>query len=216
MQSFQPGDVFYDRDPVTQLYYMYKVIRSEENGKLFVAAWWPDPDCPATENRAVFSIRTDCEELDRAILKDPVLLLNEPVTSRETEAYDNFIRIRDGLRKRVQEPAFLMEQAQQRIAEESWEEAAYLLTLAAPFAKYDADLFAQRGRCYLQLARYSEAIADFEHSLDLRPDHPETLYHCALASYRYRKFEKTREKLERLLALEPENDAARELLNLLP
>ena len=212
MLSLRPGDVFYDCDQRTRLYYLFKVIRSGDAGKLFVAAWWPESDLPTVDNRAAFSVRTDCEELDPATLQEPIVIAHESVTTRETEAFDNFSRIRDGLRKRVQEPAFLLEQARQRMAENAWEEAADLFTLAAPFAKFDADLFYQRGCCYLQLECYSEAIADLEHSLDLRPDHPETLYQCALTAIRYRKPEKAREKLKRLIALEPGNDAARELL----
>jgi regulator of sirC expression with transglutaminase-like and TPR domain len=46
-----------------------------------------------------------------------------------------------------------------------------LFSLAAPYSKFDIELYEKRGLSYLQLGQYSDALADFDYYLIQDPNH---------------------------------------------
>ena len=45
-----------------------------------------------------------------------------------------------------------------------------MFSLAAPYSKYDIELYEKRGLSYLKLEQYSDALADFDYYLIHNPD----------------------------------------------
>ena len=201
MTLFQPGDLFYTVE--NGLFTLYKVLLKGENEVIYVRVFWPESSQPDAENVSSFDLRTSCESLDTAALSHPVFLRKEAVSSEELEGYTEFIRIREGIQSRSTALAAIMSQANEQLEAENWEAAIHLYTEAASFSKYSYEIFDKRGMCYLKTGDYSEAIADFEHSISLNGKGKDTLYNCGLAYYRSGKHLKAVEKLE---ALEPSDE----------
>ena len=49
-------------------------------------------------------------------------------------------------------------------------EAVRLFSLAAPYSKYDIELYEKRGLAYLELGQYMDALADFDYYLIHDPE----------------------------------------------
>lgn len=207
---FHPGDVFYECE--NHEYYLYKVLLKANEDGIYVSSYWPSAEEPTSSNRRTFDLRTACEYAETAQFTNPVFVCNEPVTAAEEEEYAVFRRIEEGKQNRANHFAELLQQADDLLANRRFEEALALYTECASFSKYYFPIFDKRGYCLLRLDRYSEAIADLEHSLSIFPEGKDTLLHCASAYYRQNHFQKAILKLETLLLLDPHKTDAQHLL----
>ena len=212
--AYHPGDVFYSVSPNDKgedLFVLNKVLLFAD-GELFVRAYWENETKPDPSNRSQFDLRTSCEPYQKQADGIDVFVLNEPVTEEELEDYQEFARIQQGIRSRVQHMEDLIRGSDELIAANDYAAALALLTEATSFSKFRFATFDKRGFCFLQLGHYSEAVADLEHSLSLFKEGKATLFHCAQAYERSGKSAKAIEKLEALLELEEDYPGAKELL----
>lgn len=208
--TFQPGEVFYTFE--NGLYSLYKVL-ADADETVYVRAYWPDITRPAADNLAAFDLRTSCELSSLGAFEKAFPLLNQEVTAEEIQDYQDFLYIRKGLESRSSALAELLQQAAEQLNAGNLEAAVHLYTEAASFSRNDHVIFDRRGYSFLQLERYGEAIADFEHSLSLLPGNRDTLFHCAEAYFYSGKHAKAVEKLKQLLALDDAHADAKELLD---
>jgi tetratricopeptide (TPR) repeat protein len=176
--EFPPGTVFYVA--AAGEYAVYKILRFEKEG-LFVRAYWPDLAIPTAESWRELDLRNACEAFDVAALEHAVVLTNEAVSDEDEKSYVEFQRIEEGIRRRAERMETLQKEAASLTEQGRLEEAVALYTEAASFSKYYFQTFAGRGYCYLKLGRYTEAIVDLEHALDIFPEGKETILHCAEA-----------------------------------
>lgn len=200
METFRSGDVFFQEENGD--YTVYKVIQPDEN-RLYVKVYWPVVIEPTAENRKSLDLRTACEAKQIADLQQVVFLTNEPVSAEELEEYANFIRIETGLKQRAENLVLILKRGEALLQEGKTEEALSQFTEATSYSKYDHRIFDYRGYCLLKLGRYSEAIADFEHSLTIQPDGKDTLFYCARAYHQTKQFEKASMKLAQLEKIDP-------------
>lgn len=199
METFRNGDVFFQQESAD--YSVYKVIQSGENSRLYVKAFWPIEVEPTAESWKLLDLRTACEAFQLNEQQHLVFLTNEPVSTEELEEYTNFKRIETGLKQRAENLAVILERGEMLLQEGKIEEALSLFTEATSYSKYDYRIFDQRGYCLLKLGRYSEAIADLEHSLTIQPEGKDTLFYCAEAYVQTKQFEKAQVKIQQLKAL---------------
>ncbi|MES2556835.1 MAG: tetratricopeptide repeat protein [Bacteroidota bacterium] len=199
METFRNGDVFFQQE--NGEYTVYKIVQLGENNRLYVKAFWPVDVVPTTENWKSFDLRTACESL-QVDNQQITILTNEPVSAEELEEYANFKRIESGLKQRAENLVVILERGEALLLEGKITEALSLFTEAASYSKYDYRIFDLRGYCLLKLGRYSEAIADLEHSLTIQPEGKDTLLNCAEAYSKTKQFEKAEAKIEQLKALE--------------
>jgi tetratricopeptide (TPR) repeat protein len=210
MTEYHPGDVFYGHE--NGEYNLYKVIRSGEDGYVLVRGFWISTIKPTSANWKTFELRNTCEALEISECDRPTFVTYESVTAEEEAGYEEFQRIAEGMRKRAEEFSVRLTQADSLMGENREEEALALYTEAASFAKNFFPIFDKRGMCFLLLNRFSEAIADFEHSLSIFPHGKETLYNCAKAYYRLGNHPKAIEKLEQLVRLDEGYEDAKTFL----
>lgn len=199
METFRNGDVFFQQESAD--YSVYKVIQLGENNRLYVKAFWPIDVEPTAENWKSLDLRTACEAFQFNEQQRLVFLTNELVSAEELEEQANFKRIETGLKQRAENLVVILERGTVLLQEGKIEDALSLFTEATSYSKYDYRIFDQRGYCLLQLGRYSEAIADLEHSLTIQPEGKDTLFYCAEAYVQTKQFEKAQVKMEQLKAL---------------
>ncbi|ASS50819.1 MAG: hypothetical protein A3D31_14815 [Candidatus Fluviicola riflensis] len=202
METFHSGDVFFLQE--NDDYIVYKAIQSVENNRLFVKVYWPTDSVPTAKNWKSLDLRTACEAIQLSDKQKITFLINETVSAEELEECANFKRIETGLKQRAENLVVILEHGEALLQEGKMEEALSLFTEAASYSKYDHRIFDLRGYCLLKLCRYSEAIADLEHSLTIRPEGKETLHYCAEAYSKTKQFEKAEAKMEQLKAIEDE------------
>jgi tetratricopeptide (TPR) repeat protein len=207
--EFLPGAIFYTHEDGE--FQLYKIIRFGEEG-LFVKAWWPNTVQPKADNLQNFELRNACEPFHVSGLEHATVLANEGVSEEDENGYQEFLRIQEGIDRRASEMVSIMEKADALMNAGDFEAAAHLYTEAASFSKYFFSLFDKRGYCYLKLNRFSEAIADLEHSLSIYADGLKTLYDCGTAHYHSGNHARAIECLEQLVKLDPEYEGAKELL----
>ncbi|MBI3239342.1 MAG: hypothetical protein HYZ43_10970 [Flavobacteriia bacterium] len=200
MKVFREGDVFFQLE--NGEFTVYKVVQLGENNRLFVQAYWPVDTEPTAENWQSLDLRTACESLQLHDEQQVVILTNESVSGEELEEYTNFKRIETGLKQRAENLVVLLDRGEVLLQEGKIKEALSVFTEATSYSKYDYRIFDKRGYCLLKLGRYSEAIADLEHSLTIQPEGKETLLHCAEAYDQTQQFEKSQLKMEQFRRLD--------------
>lgn len=210
MNEYRPGDVFYDHE--NGEYNLYKVIRRGESEIVYTRGFWSSTTQPTAANWKTFELRNACEALGYTGFERPTFVINEPVTVQDEEGYQEYLRIEEGIKKRAEGYVVLIKEADALMAEDRFGEALHLYTEAASFSKFYFPLFDKRGACYLKLSCFSEAAADFEHSLSIFKDGKETLYNCAKAYYHAGNYPKAAEKLEQLVALDEHYEDAKAFL----
>jgi len=177
-------------------YDLYKIIDLSEDGSVYVRAYWSTDVLPTVENWKQFELRTTCEVIQLNQLEQAVYLTHETVTSADSFARTEFLRIQQGLKRRAENLVTLLENADQLLKDGAFDLAIHAFTEAASYAKYNTTIFDKRGYCLLQVGRFSEAIADLEHSLTLVPNNPETVLHCSMAYAAIGETHKAKELLE--------------------
>ncbi|HEX4165306.1 MAG TPA: tetratricopeptide repeat protein, partial [Bryobacteraceae bacterium] len=79
------------------------------------------------------------------------------------------------------------------------------LSLAAKSAPTDPDVFFLRGKAYVALGRYNEALSALQRSIELRPLEPSPYYQLARVYQKLGRPEMAREQFERVKFLETSN-----------
>ena len=158
---------------------LYKILKHENANAYFARCYWPLVEEPTLQDWSHADLRTSCEVME--ITVPAIVLTNEIVSQEDEEAMTNFLRIRNGIESRKTFWKQLLSEAEAFIQQKNYAEAVVRCTECASFVKYEARVFQLRGHAYLQLERYTEAIADLEHALSIHPNHTETTYDCVLA-----------------------------------
>lgn len=166
---FQAGDFVYHADE-QGWFLLYKILGNEH--PFLVRCYWPSPEEPTLENLQRFDLRTSCEESD--IPAESIVLTNEVVSDEDQRAKDDFLRIKAGIESRKSQWRLLLSEAEEWVRQQRYDEVVRCCTECASFVKYEARVFQLRGHAYLQLERYSEAIADLQHALSIQPEHIES------------------------------------------
>ena len=177
-------------------YDLYKVIHLGDEHSVFVRAYWSTDVVPTVENWKQFDIRTTCEAMQQSQLEQAVAFTYETVNSEDELALSEFLRIQQGIKSRTENLTSILEKADQLLENESFDLAIHAYTEAASYSKYTSTIFDKRGYCLLKVGRFSEAIADLEHSLTLVPNNTETALHCSMAYAAIGETEKAKELLE--------------------
>lgn len=198
---FKQGDFVYHSDE-QGWFLLYKILGNEQ--PYLARCYWPTPEEPTLLNLLTFDVRTACEETE--IPLTALVLTNEAISSEDDLEVQNFLRIKTGLDTRKKQWKLLLSQAEEWVHQQRYEEAVVCCTECASFVKYEARVFQLRGHAYLQLERYSEAIADLEHALSIQPGQAETLFDCVFALIKKGKRSEAREKMEMLVAVKMDEE----------
>jgi len=213
MASFEAGDFFYDHENAS--YNLYKVLKVTE-GEPFIhlLAYWGSDVKPDTANLSSYELRNACESYGISGLENPVFVTNKPVTEDEMQSYQDWLKMIEGIQNKATQLAATLKEADRLVAGEQYEEAMHLYTEATSFSKFRFSTFDKRGFCFLKLGRFSEAIADLEHSLSLFKEGKDSLYYCAQAYYYSGNYPHAIAKLEQLIGLEENYGDARAFLEM--
>lgn len=159
------GSYFYFR--IDSLYYLFQLLEvSEEH--LLVQRFWSSTTIPSMEKLHQFDVKSACSELEEEATDFTVIGQTGITADQEKEIFQ-FLRIKAGKTAREREFLDLKKEALEAFEKEAYEEAVRLFSLAAPYSKYDIELYEKRGLSYLKLARYSDALADFDYYLIHNP-----------------------------------------------
>lgn len=156
-----PGSYFYFR--IDSLYYLFQLLEVNEN-QILVERFWSSTNVPSMEKLHQFDIKSACSELEEEE-HDFEVIGRKEITETQLKEIAQFLRIKAGKSAREVEFLSLKKEAMEAFKQEKYEEAVRLFSLAAPYSKYDMEIYEKRGLCYLKLAQYSNALADFDYYL---------------------------------------------------
>lgn len=155
------GTYFYFRKD--SLYYLFQLLETSPN-QILVQRFWSSTMVPSMEKLYQFDIKSTCSEFDEQF--DELLVIgNEAVTADQQLEIAQFLKIKAS--KIAREAGFmtLKKEAMEAFEKGQYQEAVRLFSLAAPYSKYDIELYEKRGLSYLKLEQYSDALADFDYYL---------------------------------------------------
>ena len=111
-----------------------------------------------------FDVKSACSEFDEQF-DELVEIGKEEITSEQQKEIIQFRKIKAS--KVAREAGFLTlkREALEAFEKGEYREAVRLFSLAAPYSKYDIELYEKRGLSYLKLEQYSDALADFDYYL---------------------------------------------------
>lgn len=111
-----------------------------------------------------FDVKSACSEFDEQF-DELVEIGREEITAEQQKEIIQFRKIKAS--KIAREAGFLTlkREALEAFEKGEYQEAIRLFSLAAPYSKYDIELYEKRGLSYLKLNQYSDALADFDYYL---------------------------------------------------
>lgn len=155
------GTYFYFRKD--SLYYLFQLLEITPN-HLLVQRFWSTTNIPTSDKLYQFDVKSACSEFDEEY-DELVVIGNEKITRTQEAEIDQFLKIKAS--KIARESGFLTlkREAINAFEKKEYQEAIRLFSLAAPYSKFDIELYEKRGLCYLKLGLYSDALADFDYYL---------------------------------------------------
>lgn len=160
------GTYFYFRKD--SLYYLFQLLEISPN-QVLVQVFWSTTNIPSMEKLHQFDVKSACSEFEESF-DELTEIGQEEITPEQKQEMAQFRKIKAG--KIAREAGFLTlkREAVEAFEKGEYQEAIRLFSLAAPYSKYDIELYEKRGLCYLELGQYSDALADFDYYLIQDPD----------------------------------------------
>jgi tetratricopeptide (TPR) repeat protein len=160
------GTYFYFRKD--SLYYLFQLLEISPN-QILVQTFWSTTNVPSMDKFYQFDVKSACSEFDEQF-DELVEIGREAITAEQQKEIDQFRKIKAS--KVAREAGFLTlkREALEAFEKGEYQEAIRLFSLAAPYSKYDIELYEKRGLSYLKLEQYSDALADFDYYLIHDPE----------------------------------------------
>ncbi len=160
------GTYFYFRKD--SLYYLFQLLEISPS-QVLVQGFWSTTNIPSIDKLHQFDIKSACSEFNEEF-DELILIGKEEITANQQEEITQFQKIKAS--KIARESGFLVlkKEALDAFEKGEYQEAIRLFSLAAPYSKYDIELYEKRGICYLKLGQYVDAIADFDYYLIQDPE----------------------------------------------
>lgn len=155
------GTYFYFRKD--SLYYLFQLLELSAN-QILVQNFWSTTNVPTMDKLHQFDVKSACSEFDEEF-DELIYLGNEAITENQRSEITQFLKIKTA--KIARESGFLTlkKEAIEAFEKKDYAEAVRLFSLAAPYSKYDIEIYEKRGLCYLKLGLYADALADFDYYL---------------------------------------------------
>ena len=160
------GTYFYFRKD--SLYYLFQLLEYTPS-QILVQGFWSTTNVPTMEKLHQFDIKSACSEFDEQF-DELVIIGKEEITANQQQEIAQFLKIKAG--KIARESGFLTlkREAIDAFEKGEYQEAIRLFSLAAPYSKYDIEVYEKRGIAYLKLEQYVDALADFDYYLIHDPE----------------------------------------------
>jgi tetratricopeptide (TPR) repeat protein len=161
VELFPIGTYFYFRRD--SLYYLFQLLEVSPN-QILVQTFWSTTNVPSMDKFYQFDVKSACSEFDEQF-DELVEIGKEEITAEQQKEIAQFRKIKAS--KVARESGFLTlkREALEAFEKGEYQEAVRLFSLAAPYSKYDIELYEKRGLSYLKLKQYSDALADFDYYL---------------------------------------------------
>lgn len=160
------GTYFYFRKD--SLYYLFQLLEYTPN-QILVQRFWSTTNVPSMDKLHQFDVKSACSEFDEEF-DELICIGREEITEDQLSEIAQFLKIKTA--KIAREAGFLTlkKEAIEAFEKKDYREAVRLFSLAAPYSKYDIEIYEKRGFCYLKLEEYSNALADFDYYLIHDPE----------------------------------------------
>jgi tetratricopeptide (TPR) repeat protein len=163
VENLSIGTVFYTKSDTD--YTLYKVLKTSAT-EILAAVYWPSVQLPTATNLATFELQAACLAFPLTTFESIFLVVQQAITTIEEEERAQFERIRSGIQQRENEFQRLLQAGQTAVKEGEYASAILLLTEAAPFAKYNREIYELRGKSYFHLGNFREALVDLSYAID--------------------------------------------------
>lgn len=159
IEKIPVGSYFYFRHD--SLYYLFQLLKFSAN-QVLVQRFWSTTNVPSMDKLNQFDVKSTCSEFDEEF-DELICIGHEEVTENQLSEIAQFLKIKTA--KIAREAGFLTlkKEAIEAFEKQDYQEAVRLFSLAAPYSKYDIEIYEKRGLCYLKLNLFADAIADFDY-----------------------------------------------------
>jgi tetratricopeptide (TPR) repeat protein len=165
LKKLSVGSYFYFQHD--SLFYLFQLLELSPN-QVLVQPFWSTTNVPSMDKLHQFDIKSACSEFDGKF--DELICIGEQkITQNQQDEIAQFLKIKAS--KIAREAGFLTlkREAIDAFEKGEYQEAVRLFSLAAPYSKYDIEIYEKRGICYLKLNQFSDALADFDYYLVHNP-----------------------------------------------
>ncbi|MNJ88867.1 hypothetical protein D3C87_64240 [compost metagenome] len=155
------GSYFYFRQD--SLYYLFQLLEYSPN-QVLVQRFWSTTNVPLMNKLYQVDVKSACSEFDEEF-DELIPIGKEEITENQRQEITQYLKIKAS--KTAREAGFmtLKQEAVDAFEKGEFREAVRLFSLAAPYSKYDIELYEKRGLAYLELEQYMDALADFDYYL---------------------------------------------------
>lgn len=161
LETLPAGSYFYFRKD--SLYYLFQLLEYSPN-QVLVQCFWSTTNVPSMDKLYQVDVKSACSEFDEEF--DELIGIGKAeITENQRQEITQYLKIKAA--KTAREAGFmtLKMEALEAFEKGEFREAVRLFSLAAPYSKYDIELYEKRGLAYLELGHYVDALADFNYYL---------------------------------------------------
>lgn len=173
LRSFAVGTYFYYQKD--SLYFLFQLLENHQE-ELLVKSYWSTALLPTLDNMVHLDVKCMCEPFDSEYEDEFFETIGQTeITESQVKEIVQYQRIKASKEARQTEFILLKEQAKTAFEKRDYLEAIRLYSLAAPYSKYDMEIYLNRGLSYLEAKQYANALADFDYYLCYHPTDEQVL-----------------------------------------
>src|SRR5688500_10983568 len=137
LETIPPGSYFYFRHD--SLYYLFQFLEFSAN-QILVQRFWSTTNIPSMDKLNQFDVISACSDFDTAF-DDFLCIGHEAITANQFYEIAQFLKIKTAMIAREAGFLVLKKEAIEAFEKQDYQEAIRLFSLAAPYSKYDIEIY---------------------------------------------------------------------------
>jgi tetratricopeptide (TPR) repeat protein len=210
--EFREGDIFYIH--YDDHYNVYKLLKKDEAEETFHVLCYEALDKePGLSDIHQLEVSIYHTPVHQESFEDAVFLINSPVTDDELIGYHEYQRLNEtDFEQAIQKATHYYKLAYELTDEGKLEEAIENYTSAINLVPTFHEAIDNRAFCKMDLGRWSDAINDFQLSLQVNPGSLLAEFSIGECYYRLGDFAKAKEQFEKCVKIDPHHQVSRDFL----
>lgn len=209
--AFEAGDIFYTQKEGT--FSLFKLIKFDvEFNTYHIIVYAPVDTLPSQESIKDLNILAYHAPIDKNGFSDPILLYKSTLENEDLVGYLEYIKQTGHMDEIVQYASKFYKEAYQLGTEKEHEKAIESYSKAIELIPNFFEAIDNRAFSKMDLARWNDAVEDFELSLKVNPDSFLAIFSIGECYFKSAEYEKAKNYFEQAAVIDPNHNLPKQFL----
>lgn len=209
--TFLAGDIFYTQKEGQ--FNLFKLIKHDAEFKTYhVKIYHPVDALPKMEDLNEVPVMAHHAPIDENGFENPILLGNAPVEEEDLVGYLEYIKQTGNIDEVIQYASNYYQEAYQLSNQKEHEQAIAKYSKAIELIPNFFEAIDNRAFCKMDLARWKEAVEDFQLSLTINPDSFLAVFSIGECFFKLPDYPKAKEYFEQAAVIDPNHALPKQFL----